>query len=439
MRTKKGQKSTRPLDTLAQLGTEIYKEVDNQAFEDLAGQRENKAVLLKRARRNYIKNALSIALVTVNETARDERVEIATKKGAAIGEVLAADNQDKDIMRSYWNMYHCSSTLVRKNNKVSGRYCKNRLCLVCNSIRAAVSMNSYKPIFDSWGDESYFVTLTAPTIEGAVLGQRLDEMHKIFNGIKEFLRKRAQRGKGAKFEGVRKLECTYRPQTDKFHPHFHFLIRGKENANLLLNEWIARTKHLGTSYKAQDCRKADKDAAIEVFKYFTKVVSSSAKDKRVFVLGLDRIFKEFRGRRVIQNFGFKLPKENKKEVVLSLADKSVQTFEELQPFLMEYKDCFCVITHEFRELIEGKDSFVELLDWVDKEQTKGTPLLTIERILIVIDKILQAAGEYEERFRWSAECTDWISEETGEFLTDFRPSDKDKKAVKNFIKYKAKD
>ena len=431
---KKDPKKGCSLDTLAQLGTENCNHSDNQEFTDLRKVSENTDNLRKRAKRNFIKNALALGLVSVNDKDRQILLDSAVN---SLDEIRA-NNHEKDILRSYWNMYYCSSTLVRKNGKVSGRYCKNRLCLVCNSIRAAVSLKKYKPVFDEWGDNAYFVTLTAPTIKRELLDSRLNEMHKIVKAINEVLKRRNQRGKGKKFIGVRKLECTYRPHTDKFHPHFHFLIKGKENAEFLYQEWLSRTQHLGTSEKAQDCRKADKNAAIEVFKYFTKIVSKSSKDKLIYLRGLDCIFKAFRGRRVIQNFGFKLPKEDPKEVLLSLADKSVSSLEDLQRVLSDSGGMAYVMTLEFLELVDSDPLFMELTEFAMGEQNKGVPFLYIEQLLELIEDMKGDFEEQEELFKWELECTDWVSHETGEMLTGFKPSSKEKSVVKKFTIYQRK-
>jgi len=433
---KKGANLPPSLDTLAQLRTGIYNPLDNQEFKNLKSFAENKEILRKRAKRNYIKNALALGLVSVNDSDREKRL----KKELNFTEELAAEKKEKDILRSYWNMYHCSSTLVRKNGKVSGRYCKNRLCLVCNSIRAAVSLKSYKPVFDEWGDNAYFVTLTAPTVERSKLKSRLEEMHKIFNQIKEMLYRRGVRKKGEKFEGVRKLECTFRHQTNKFHPHFHFMVKGSKNAKLLYDEWLKRTVHLGTSHKAQDCRKADKHAALEVFKYFTKIVSSSSKDKKVYLRGLDAIFKEFRGRRVIQNFGFKLPKEvATKEVVLPLDDRRVSSIEELQRILSKMEQSGYVLLHELRQILNGNECFSDLEEWLIFEQDKGIPFVEISTVLELLEDIKSDFEKVEEIFVWIQTESDWINEETGEFLTGFEVEEKTKDLTKNFTQYIKKE
>lgn len=431
----KSAKKAKPLDTLAQLETSCCNSVDNQEFDNLQSLGENKAVLKKRARRNYLKNALSLGLVDINNAEREKRI----LKASNVLEELEADKAEKDILRSYWSMYHCSDKLTRKNGRVSGRYCKNRLCLVCNSIRTAVLLNKYKPVFDEWDEDAYFVTLTAPTIKANKLGDRINEMHSIFFNIKATLKTRFQRNTAEKFEGVRKLECTYNPFNDKYHPHFHLMVRGKENAEIVYNEWLKRTRHLGTSKKAQDCRKAEKGAAIEVFKYFTKIVSSSSKDKNIYLQSLDIIFKEFRGRRVIQNFGFKLPKVEEKTVVEDIQSDEVTSVEGLQNLLFEKESDKYISVLDLIEKLEAKPCFKEVLQWVKDEQERGLPFLEIATILEILEAVRKDLEEYEEKFSWNQELSDWISEDTGEFLTGFEVSEDMKDLTGRMVKTLRKD
>lgn len=431
----KGVKKAQPLDTLAQLETSCCNDADNQEFENLQTLGENKATLRKRARRNYLKNELALGLVDVNNLDRKKRV----LKASNALEELEADKKDKDILRSYWSMYHCSEKLTRKNGKVSGRYCKNRLCLVCNSIRTAVLLNKYKPVFDEWGQDAYFVTLTAPTVKKDKLHNRVNEMHKIFLRIKATLKTRFQRNTAEKFEGVRKLECTYNPFEDKYHPHFHFMIRGKENAEIVYNEWLRRTRHLGTSPKAQDCRKAEKGAAMEVFKYFTKIVSSSSKDRNIYLKSLDVIFKEFRGRRVIQTFGFKLPEVVETTVIEDIQSEEVKSIQELQTLLFEKESNKYISTRDLIEKLEAKPCFKEVLEWVEEEQARGLPFLEISTILEILEAVRKDLEEYEEQFTWSQELSDWISEDTGEFLTGFEVSEDMKKLTSRMVRTLRKD
>ena len=78
---------------------------------------------------------------------------------------------------------------------------------------------------------------------------------------------------GVKLHGLRKLEVTYNKDKDKYHPHFHFLIQGRAEADLLLEYWLREMSD--ADIKGQDIREVkvsvkDTSNLIEVFKYATK-------------------------------------------------------------------------------------------------------------------------------------------------------------------------
>ena len=286
------------LDTLAQLGTnDHFNRSGDDDFDVVsATEKSDKKSLKKRARRKYLTSGYIGALVDAAKT-----------------------NDASSLTKSYWSTYHCAKTLVlTSDGKVSGKYCKNRWCLVCNSIRTAQLINKYQPVLDSW-DNQYFVTLTTPNVEACDLREAINVMQGIFVKAKERLKKRAQRGKGEKFKGIRKLEITYNPLRNDFHPHFHLIIDGKTNATSLLDDWLKgyndsfhSTIWGNADMKAQDIKKVDAGGAMELFKYFTKVISGKGKeDRMIYADAMDIIFNSVKGKRVFQPFGFTVKSELK--------------------------------------------------------------------------------------------------------------------------------
>ena len=329
------------LDTLAQLATKGQKHIEtsqNESFDiefDSSTSKDNKRGLLKRARRKYFTTGFILKLIQAAEI-----------------------NEDAKLLKAYWNSYHCAKTLVgTENGKITGKYCKNRWCLVCNAIRTAQMINYYKPILDEWND-AYMVTLTVPNCKAEDLSMTIDGMQQAFVRIKNRFRQRYTRGKGSKFIGLRKLECTYNPVVDTFHPHYHLLVRGKDNGVEFLNSWLATFE--GAVRDAQDIRKADENSCIEMFKYFTKVISDSKKGKYIYTDALDVIFNAVRGKRTFQTFGFSVPKiisedSSKKEISLP---------EFYYVWEQTFSDWICLDTGElltdyrpsekFRNLIENR-------------------------------------------------------------------------------------
>jgi hypothetical protein len=201
--------------------------------------------------------------------------------------------------KKFWNTFHCVLNLEKSpEGKVTGKYCKNRWCVVCNRIRTAVNINNYKPILHGYSD-LYFVTLTAPTIPQEKLIERIDEMGRIFVDVKKVLRRNYN------VRGIRKLEVTWNFRNNHYHPHYHLIIQGKEQAERLVFEWLKRNKT--ATRKAQDIRKADNNSLVEVFKYASKMFSDDKTQPsgiRIYPPEVMlTIFKSLHRKRIIQTFG----------------------------------------------------------------------------------------------------------------------------------------
>ena len=167
------------------------------------------------------------------------------------------------------------------------------------------------PVLEKW-DDKYFVTLTLPNCPGNDLSDTLEFMQKTFGKIHAKLKKQFQRGQREKVVGLRKLECTYSADRNDYHPHYHLIIRGEKNANDFLSEWLKRVPTAKSI--AQDIRPANTKAVKELFKYFTKAVTTvrnkngEVKDRMIYADAMDVIFNSIKGKRTFQNFGFKAPK-----------------------------------------------------------------------------------------------------------------------------------
>ncbi len=105
-------------NTLAQTGT---KQTPKQAIllNGIGSNIIGNEVLQKKAKRKLITQTLALHLN-----------DIADKTGT------------QQRKKSYWNTYYCQSKLYDANGKLYGKYCKNRFCTLCSSIRKAVLINS---------------------------------------------------------------------------------------------------------------------------------------------------------------------------------------------------------------------------------------------------------------------------------------------------------
>jgi hypothetical protein len=270
----KGQKQPLKLDTLAQLTPSPIDGVS----------RGGKNVLKKRARSKYISNKISLSLADLGS----------------------------DLQKSYFNTFHCADTLVQSGKKVTSKYCNNRWCLICNRIRIAKLINGYKNVLSDLPDKQ-FVTLTVPNVSGDLLRQTFFNMRDTHRDIQK---------KFAKYKipivGLRKMETTYNVNRCDFHPHLHDIVSGEQVSADLIAEWLKRFPE--ATFEAQDMRPADDNSVMELFKYFTKIVTN----KNVFIEPLDTIFRAMRGLRTFQPMGIK------KEVSEDVEDLIAEIYADLE-------------------------------------------------------------------------------------------------------------
>lgn len=225
----------------------------------------------------------------------------AKSKFITMGYLMALIDLESSLKKSYWNTYHCVENLILdpEKGKITGKYCNNRWCLVCNRIRTGKLMNAYLKEISSF-KEKYLVTLTIPNIPDAELKNAVKEMKKTFRKILDKARKRK-----LILNGIRKTECTYNFKENNFHPHFHLIVDGKEQAKFIIDEWLIRYPE--SNRKAQDFRPANENGIKELFKYFTKVVSKQKDQGKdfypVFIEPLDKMNLAFYGMRIFQTFG----------------------------------------------------------------------------------------------------------------------------------------
>lgn len=249
-------KNTTPaLDKLAQLQPKLN-------INELQG----REMLKKKARAKYFTNALVCRLLPL----------------------------DSDLHKSYLNSYYCNSVYEQKENKLTTTYCNNRWCMVCNRIRTAKMINGYLGPIKSLTDP-YMVTLTVPNVPDGELSDTIDMMISVFGKI---VNSWNTHNRENKVTGIRKIECTYNQNTDTFHPHFHVILQNKEIACTIVYKWLQAFPNAKNI--AQDCRPADEKSLMELFKYFTKILTNK---HDFYASKMDVIFRAMRRRRVYQPFG----------------------------------------------------------------------------------------------------------------------------------------
>jgi Replication protein len=207
---------------------------------------------------------------------------------------LIESNPHSNLMRSYERSTYCNSVLLQLGQKLTGTYCKNRWCATCNRIRTAKLINGYEPALRQLHSPQ-FVTLTRKTVPGNMLLNSANEMGDVWRKILN-----SREGRKMSVKGVRKAECTERPN-GHYHYHYHAIVSGQNEADWLVSRWLKQMGRLSDP-KAQDIRVADQGSMIELFKYFTKL-TKKGKRELIDFKRMDVIFRALKGKRVYQPFG----------------------------------------------------------------------------------------------------------------------------------------
>lgn len=165
--------------------------ISSGAVVNLGGQKD---ILLKRARSKFFSFHLSKALADLNSP----------------------------LAPAYKRSLNCGAIITQTGNRLTSTYCGARWCVICNRIRTGKMINHYQPhLSDMY--EPHFITLTIPNIKGnhVDLWAEISHVQKWCRKTFDLLRKYNLR-----FKGFRKIEVSYNPDENSFHPHLHILTDG---------------------------------------------------------------------------------------------------------------------------------------------------------------------------------------------------------------------
>jgi hypothetical protein len=230
---------------------------------------------------------------------------------------IAKEKGEPELEKAYWNTYYCQNEIITANNRLYGKYCKNRFCTLCCAIRKAEIINRYYPVINQW-KQPYFVTLTIRSVPQNKLKSRVDGLIRAFRRINAKYRKRYQRGSDFKFVGIKSLECNFNPNKKTYNPHLHLIVQTREMAEVLINEWLQlwtpkfalrKCQHYQGVYNLED-------GLIEIIKYGSKIFTEPDLKKRknqrdtaqIYIKALNTILTAMKGKRIFDRFGFNLPK-----------------------------------------------------------------------------------------------------------------------------------
>ena len=204
-------------------------------------------------------------------------------------------NLDSKLLSSYWQTFYCSGLIKQEGDRLISSYCNQRWCLTCNRIRTAKMINGYKAEIEKLED-AQFLTLTFPNVKAKDLKTSIQEMSRNLQKVRRNLKKTHKHT----LRALRKYECTYNAKDNTYNPHYHLIIEGKEQAELVKRLWLKQ--YPTAKHYAQKYTPVDDNTINELCKYFTKVIS---KDNDYNPKALDIMFRACKGLRTFQPIGIK--------------------------------------------------------------------------------------------------------------------------------------
>jgi hypothetical protein len=209
------------------------------------------------------------------------------------------------LHHQYKRSTNCAAEITETPGKYTSKYCNCRWCLVCSKIRTGRLFVGYMPPIEAMA-EKWFLTLSRPNVVASLLADEIQYYLRTATLIQRNLREKLK----LEYSSLRKIECTYNEIVNTYHPHFHFIFDSQVAAQAFLDEWLSRNPTAKLD-KGNQLKKANDKSVIELFKYFTKVVSKSRSkvngvdttDYRIHLQALDTMFQAMHRVRTFQPCG----------------------------------------------------------------------------------------------------------------------------------------
>lgn len=134
----------------------------------------------------------------------------------------------------YLQTSFCHHTILHQGNKAMVMSCRHRWCGVCNRDRMRKAVRAYGEQLKELPDP-YMVTLTIKNCKGKKLNETLTKMQETWRSIYKVVRNEC-----GMVYGFKKLEITYNQTTDEYHPHYHLMVSGLDQAMRIQSLWMAK-------------------------------------------------------------------------------------------------------------------------------------------------------------------------------------------------------
>ncbi len=126
--------------------------------------------------------------------------------------------------------------------------------------------------------------------------------------------------------------------------------------NTIINLWLSYNPT--ANYVAQDCRPCTENSEIEIFKYFTKIITKIGGKYKFFPAEFDHIFSTIKGKRTFRTFGMKKEISEDIEEIESVSVEDLENKFSIYQFC--YSDWYDVETGEALTNYSPTDNLIQL-------------------------------------------------------------------------------
>jgi len=247
-------------------------------------------------------------------------------KYKTVESVLELIDLHSPFEKRYWDTWHCCKSLKQEGPYITGHYCSNRWCIICNRIVTAKLIQAYKPVIATFQDPM-FVTLTIVNVTEPDLRPAIQKMIKIFNTINHKFRQ----NRPYSIFGIRKLEVEPSVHPGEYHPHFHIILESRCVARALIQEWLL--SYPTADIRGQNITPCTVGSLAEFFKYTTKPVvkvkgDRSPENQQRTAYQLDVIYRALDKKRIFQPVG--VNKSPAKEIIEGITSQKIYDIDFLQ-------------------------------------------------------------------------------------------------------------
>jgi len=200
----------------------------------------NTAHQIQSAEQSLNLDTIEITSEITAHTIKNTYTKRAERKAFTQEQMLHLIALNSPLEQKYRDTLQCADRVVECEEIHTGEikyqtmFCQKRWCAVCNNRRTSHLLKAYTPALDALTDPQ-LVTLTIPAVPITYkhITEAVDLMFYNFSRAKDRMRKR-----GYTLSGIRKLESNYNTIAKTANPHFHLIVEGAEEAEILQKYWL---------------------------------------------------------------------------------------------------------------------------------------------------------------------------------------------------------